>query len=77
MKKLNVAIELEKFVEDYASVYPFEDLPASCQQLLRWASSTAEAIRAEISPDRLARVLDKHQLMDDRTNIDSWVSVVD
>jgi cell division septum initiation protein DivIVA len=77
MKKLNVAIDLKKFVEDYTSAYPFEDLPASCQQLLRWADSTAEAIRQEISPDQLAFVLDKHQLMDDQTVINSWVKLDD
>jgi hypothetical protein len=77
MKKLNVAIDLEKFVKDYTCNFPFEDLPTSCQQLLQWARTTAEEIRAAIAPDRLASVLDQHQLMDDRTDIDSWVSVVD
>ena len=50
-------------------------MPASCQSLLRWASAVASSILAEVSPARLALALDKYQLMDDATRIDSWVKV--
>jgi len=66
---------LERFVLDYEANYDTEVLPGTFQQLLRWATLRAAAIRSEVSPDNLALILEKHDLMNDNANISSWVRV--
>lgn len=75
MERLELAQQINGFVSEYRKLFPEDTLPASCQSLLRWASAVANSVLDEVSPARLALVLDKYQLMDDATSIDSWVKV--
>jgi len=75
MQRLERAQQISGFVSDYRHLFPEDTLPASCQSLLRWASAVANSVLEEVSPARLALLLDKYQLMDDATSIDSWVKV--
>lgn len=67
---------IDDFVEVYLARHPYADLPESCQRFIDWARGYAEAIRRTASPERLGTTLDAHQLMDDATEIGSWVRVV-
>lgn len=77
MERLEQAQQINGFVSEYRKLFPEDTMPASCQSLLRWASTVANSLLAEVSPARLALALDKYQLMDDSTRIDSWVKVTD
>jgi hypothetical protein len=75
MVRLEKAQFLERFVSEYSAHYEPAGLPDACQKLLEWASSQAASIRSEISPDHLASILDKHDLMNDEARLSSWVNV--
>ena len=77
LERLEQARRLELFVADYEKSFERDALPDSCQALLDWISRITMGIRTEISPDRIAATLDKYQLMDDRTSIDSWTRIED
>ena len=77
MERLEQAQQINGFVSEYRKLFPQDTMPASCHSLLRWASALAESLLKEINPTGLAAVLDKYQLMDDSTKIDSWVKVTD
>jgi hypothetical protein len=72
---LEKANYLDRFVSDYTSCFRDQVLPEACQKILAWASEQAGQIRAEIEPAKLARVLEKHDLMNDQAKIDSWTRV--
>ena len=77
MERLEQAQQINGFVSQYQKHFPEDTMPALCHSLLRWASALAESLLKEINPMGLAAVLDKYQLMDDSTKIDSWVKVTD
>ena len=62
----------EDFVSNYERLAAEADLTGSVKTLLAWASGEAEAIRAQIRPDRLKEELDAQQLMNDEACISSW-----
>ncbi|TWA66695.1 hypothetical protein FBZ84_10638 [Azospirillum baldaniorum] len=70
------ASQIDDFVEDYLARHPYLDLPESCRRFIDWARGYAEALRRTASPETLGAKLDAHQLMDDATEIHSWVRVV-
>lgn len=73
--KLNErARRIEAFIEDYTSRHPEEQLPASCRHLMEWARGHVELIHSVTAPDELAPVLEEHRLMDDATEIGSWIT---
>ena len=72
---LEKAKYLDRFVSDYTSCFRDTALPEACRELIAWASDQAANIRAEIDPTKLARVLEKHDLMNDQAKIDSWTRV--
>lgn len=72
---LEKAKHLERFVADYNDSFEQEEIPEACQKFLEWASKHARLIRAKISPNNLASILEKHDLMNDQANISSWARV--
>lgn len=70
------ADRIEDFLKDYLARNPYADLPESCRRFIDWAQGYAEAIRQTASPEALGAKLDAHRLMDDATEISSWVKVV-
>jgi hypothetical protein len=62
----------EDFVWNYERLAAGADLTGSVKTLLAWASGEAEAIRAQIRPDRLTEELDAQQLINDAACISSW-----
>ena len=75
VRLLEKAKYLDRFVSDYTSCFRDKVLPEACQNFLAWASDQAGKIRSEIDPAELARVLEKHDLMNDEAKIDSWTRV--
>lgn len=73
MDLLEEAHRVDRFVADYTSRYPKDTLPPSCRKLIRWAQEEAQAIRASVAPEELAATLDHYRLMEDSTEIGSWV----
>ena len=73
IERFEAARRIDSFVEDYLYHHPIDELPASCKRLIEWATGRAEAIRKSGTPERLTAVLEEHRLMDDNTDIDSWI----
>lgn len=67
------ARRIETFIAAYTEQHPVNDLPESCQRLMEWARQYAQRLYAAIAPDQLVPVLDRHRLMNDSTDIYSWV----
>ena len=70
------ARRIDAFVEDYLAKYDYSDLSDSCRRFVDWARGHADLLRHQASPERLGAKLDAHRLMDDATEIGSWVDVL-
>lgn len=68
-----LAQRIECFIKDYSSRHPDESLPPSVRLLIQWARSYAHDVRDAIAPNKLVATLEKYRLMDDATEIGSWV----
>jgi len=73
--KLKKAQDLRQFVANYRAEYASEGISEPCQRMLNWASDQANLLLAEIDPDHLAAILEKHDLMNNDARINSWVRV--
>lgn len=69
------AQRIEAFIAAYTTKHPVNDLPESCRLLVEWARQYAQRLYCATTPDQLTPVLDRHKLMDDSTDIQSWVKV--
>jgi hypothetical protein len=75
MARLERAERIDAFVRAYTGFFPEDELLPSCRALLDWAAQEAASLRGAIAPEQLAKVLDHHKLMDDDTDIQSWVEL--
>jgi hypothetical protein len=74
MKLFERARRIDLFVGEYVARHSEAELPSSCQEFICWARAYAEAVRDAAAPACLAPVLEKFDLMNDATEIDSWVT---
>jgi hypothetical protein len=74
LERLEKARKLDAFTADYLSLYRIEEMPESSRALITWAKEYAALLRGSVAPEELSRILDRHRLMDDATDIGSWVS---
>ncbi len=75
MQRFERARHLQRFVSDYKQAFSESSLLESCQLLLEWTEGWVDLLLEEVSPVNLAKTLDKFQLMDDSTSINSWTPV--
>jgi hypothetical protein len=73
MERADAAARIEAFTRDYTARHRTGSLPPGCTKLLEWANEYAQRIRDSISPSRLDEVINRHSLMDEATDIGSWV----
>jgi hypothetical protein len=66
---------VEAFVLAYRQMHCQTSIPSSCEQWLHWASAYAARIRNHIRPERLAKILDKHDLMNDQAEVRAWIDM--
>jgi hypothetical protein len=68
------AEQVSAFISFYESAHPLESCPPSFRAFLEWARGYVELLHDHIAPEKLAAVLDAHHLMDDSTDISSWIN---
>jgi hypothetical protein len=73
IKLYEQARRIDAFVHEYVARHPETELPACCRALIQWGKEYAEAIRDVAAPECLVGTLEKYRLMDDETEIGSWV----
>ncbi|MFA7428582.1 MAG: hypothetical protein WCZ23_00325 [Rhodospirillaceae bacterium] len=75
MERADKARQLEAFVRGYLDAHPPDTLPEATRLFIEWVQTEAQGIRSIMAPERLAARLEHYRLMDDTTEISSWVKI--
>lgn len=73
MSQLEKAQRVENFISAFKEANADQELTTDCERFLHWAETEARRLRSALSPEVIAGMLDRHKLMDDTTDIYSWV----
>lgn len=75
MARFAKAREVDLFVDEYLARFPEADLPQNCRLLMQWGRLYANFLRDKAEPAIRDKLLERHKLMDDNTEISKWTMI--